>query len=278
MRRAVVGVVTLVLAVGCTPGGTAATSGSSAAGTTSTRGASRTGAADPAGTLAGEVTVFAAASLEPVLDELADAFRARHPGVTFAPPTLDGSATLATQVVEGARADVLVTADEATMRLVVDAGMVVGAPVVVATNTPQVVVPAGNPRGVADLADLGDLARDGGAVVLCAPEVPCGRAARAVLDAAGVTLTPASLEQNVTAVLTKVALGEADAGVVYRTDVQRAGDDVEGVDVAQAAQAVTRYPAATLAEEPAAAAFVAFLASDEAQGLLAAHGFGPGAP
>ena len=222
--------------------------------------------------------MFAAASLDPVLDEVARAFTAHHPAVTFARVTYDGSSTLVTQLVEGARADVLVTADLDTMQRVVDEGLVVGEPHVVAANTLQVVVPAGNPDHIGDLADLAALARDGGRVVLCAPAVPCGRAAGTVLDAARVSFAPASLEQNVSAVLTKVTLGEADAGLVYRTDVLRAGDAVEGVDVPESARAVNRYPVAVLRREPAkpaAAAFAEFLRSDEARALFAAHGFAP---
>lgn len=228
--------------------------------------------------LTAELTVLAAASLEPVLDELASAFVGEHPGARFAPVTYDGSSTLATQLVEGARADVLVTADTTSLQTVLDAGLVDGEPVVVATNTLQVVVPAGNPDGVGSLADLAALSADGGKVVLCAEQVPCGAAAASVLAAARATLTPASLEQNVTAVLTKVAAGEADAGLVYRTDVRKAGSSVEGVDVPESADAVNSYPAAVLADATApdaARAFVAFLASDEARSLLAAHGFGP---
>ncbi|MBT0994528.1 molybdate ABC transporter substrate-binding protein [Cellulomonas sp. DKR-3] len=248
------------------PGSTSTTS------TTGTTGPAATGATD----LRGELTVFAAASLEPALDEVAAAFVAEHPGVTVAPVRYDGSSTLATQLLEGAPADVLATADLTTMESVVDADLTAGDAAVFTTNTLQVVVPAGNPEDVASLADLAALSDEGGKVVLCAPEVPCGAAARTVLGAAGVTVTPASLEQNVTAVLTKVQTGEADAGLVYRTDVLKAGDDVVGVDVPEAAEAVNAYPAVALADahEPrVAAAFVAFLRTDPAQDALAAHGF-----
>ncbi|GEA84026.1 MULTISPECIES: molybdate ABC transporter substrate-binding protein [Cellulomonas] len=249
-----------------TPGGGARAAASSASATAS------------ADTLSGEVTVFAAASLEPVLDELAAAFVAEHPAVTFAPVTYDGSSTLATQLAEGARADVLATADRASMQDVVDEGLVEGEPTVVTTNTLQIVVPPGNPDHVGSLADLGALAGAGGKVVVCAAEVPCGKAAAAVLDAAHVALAPASLEQNVTAVLTKVREGEADAGLVYRTDVLRAGDAVEGVDFAESADAVNEYPVAVLrgaAAPGAAAAFVDFVLSSEGQALLTARGFTP---
>jgi molybdate transport system substrate-binding protein len=230
-----------------------------------------TTSADP---LSGEVTVFAAASLEPVLDEVAAAFTAAHPEVRVAAITYDGSATLATQLVEGATADVLATADRASVQAVVDGGLADGSPVVFTTNVLQIVVPAGNPARIATLADLGALAHGGGKVVVCAPQVPCGSAAQRALDAAHVDLAPASLEQNVTAVLTKVQTGEADAGLVYRTDVLKGGADIEGVDLP--AQAVNEYPAVALAgaRNPAAArAFVTFLTTAAAQDLLAERGF-----
>ncbi|WP_273654093.1 molybdate ABC transporter substrate-binding protein [Cellulomonas fimi] len=239
-----------------------------------------TGASGSADALTGTLTVFAAASLKPAFDELTSAFADAHPAVDVRPATYDGSSTLATQLVAGARADVLASADESTMATVVDAGLVEGAPTVFTTNTLQVVVPAGNPRGVASLADLAALASSGGRVVLCAVQVPCGAASQRVLAAAGVTLAPASEEQSVTAVLTKVAAGEADAGLVYRTDVLAAGDDVEGVDVDEAADAVNRYPIAVLGtgvrsapDAAVAQAFVDLVLSDAGRRVLAAHGF-----
>jgi molybdate transport system substrate-binding protein len=232
-----------------------------------------------ASTLTGSLTVFAAASLQGAFDELAADFASENPGVTVAPVTYDGSSTLATQLVEGASADVFASADQATMATVADAGLVSGAPTVFTTNTLQIVVAAGNPSGVGALADLATLASSGGTVVLCAPEVPCGSAARTALDAAGVSLTPSSEEQNVTAVLTKVRTGDADAGIVYRTDVLSAGDDVEGVDFAESAAARNRYPIALLDpptrthDDVVAQAFVDLVLSDAGQHVLADHGF-----
>jgi len=236
-----------------------------------------TGTAGPE--LTGDLTVFAAASLQGAFDELATTFMEQHPSVQVAPVTYDGSSTLVTQLVEGASADVLATADEKNMTTVVDAGLVEGTPTVFTTNTLQIVVAAGNPQHVRSLADLATLASSGGTVVLCAPEVPCGSAAHKALDDAGVTFTPASEEQNVKAVLTKVQTGDADAGVVYRTDVLGAGETVEGVDVAEAASAVNQYPIALLAEptrthgDDVAQAFVDLVLSDEGQQVLADHGF-----
>lgn len=230
--------------------------------------------------LTGTLTVFAAASLKVAFDELTADFASAHPDVDVQPVTYDGSSTLATQLVEGARADVFASADGTTMATVDDAGLVEGAPTVFTTNTLQVVVPAGNPDGVTSVADLAALASSGGRVVLCAAQVPCGAASHELLETAGVTLTPASEEQNVTAVLTKVAVGEADAGLVYRTDVLAAGDDVEGVDVDEAARVVNRYPIAVLgtghrtAQDAAVAqAFVDLVLSDAGQRVLADRGF-----
>ncbi|MGY4643189.1 molybdate ABC transporter substrate-binding protein [Cellulomonas sp. URHB0016] len=255
----------------------AACSGDHSAGATGPARSSATVGERPG--LTGDLTVFAAASLQAAFDELADTFASTHPGVTVAPVTYDGSSTLTTQLLEGAQADVLATADETSMTTVTDAGLVEGVPTVFTTNTLQVVVAAGNPHAVGSLADLAALASSGGAVVLCAPEVPCGSAARRALDAAGVTLAAASEEQNVTAVLTKVRSGDADAGLVYRTDVLGAGPDVEGVDVPEAAAAVNRYPIAVLSaparphDEDVARAFVDLVLSAEGRRVLTSHGF-----
>ncbi len=226
----------------------------------------------PASALTGEVTIFAAASLQAAFDELAAEFETENPGVDIRPITYDGSSTLATQLVEGAPADVFASANEKNMQVVTDAGLTVD-PQPFATNTLVIVTPAGNPAGVTDLADLAspDLS-----VVLCAPEVPCGSASQTLLGNAGVAVTPASLEQNVTAVLTKVAAGEADAGLVYATDV--AGrTDVDSIVPAGAAAVVNRYPITVLtgaASPDAAAAFVAFVVGARGQEVLAGFGFG----
>jgi molybdate transport system substrate-binding protein len=213
------------------------------------------------------LAVYAAASLAGALDRMTEEFTRAHPRIEVR-TVYDGSATLATQIAEGAPADVFAAADEASMARVGDAAV---DPTVIATNTLVLAVPAGNPAGVASLSDLADVT-----VVLCAPEVPCGASSAALLAAAGVDLRPASLEQNVTAVLTKVAAGDADAGLVYATDV-RGRDDVEAIVPDEAAQIVNRYPIAALddAARPADAAdFVAFVRSDAGMRILAEFGFG----
>lgn len=222
--------------------------------------------------LSGELTVFAAASLKAAFTQLAEAFEAAHPGVSIRPISYDGSSTLATQLVEGAAADVFASADQKNMQKVVDAGLA-AAPQPFATNVLTLVVPKGNPGGVTGLADLAtpDLS-----VVLCAAEVPCGAASATLLADAGVTASVDSYEQNVTAVLTKVASGEADAGLVYVTDAKTT-TDVQTVTTAGADAVVNTYPIVALdgAANPAAAeAFVAFVLSDEGRAVLAGLGFG----
>ncbi|WEK61822.1 MAG: molybdate ABC transporter substrate-binding protein [Candidatus Microbacterium colombiense] len=217
--------------------------------------------------LTGELTVYAAASLSGAFDAIGEAFTAENPDVTIS-PVYDGSSTLVTQILEGAPADVFASADEANME---KAGDAASDPTLFASNTLVIAVPAGNPGGVESLADLADVT-----TVLCAPEVPCGAASAKLLDAAGVTVEPASLEQNVTAVLTKVAASEADAGLVYATDVI-GRDDVEVIVPDGADEVVNHYPIAALADADnpeAAAAFVAFVLSDAGQKILADFGFG----
>lgn len=230
------------------------------------------GAPEPMGEeLTGDLTVFAAASLGTAFDELATRFEARHPQLEVNPIIYDGSSTLATQLIEGAPADVFAAADEGNMLKVTDAGLT-AAPELFAANTLVIAVPAGNPGGVTGIDDLADPALT---VVLCAPEVPCGAASATLLDANGVEATAASLEQNVTAVRTKIAAGEADAGLVYVTDV-RGHSDIEAVEAAGAGVVVNHYPIAALkdAANPAAArAFVEFVLSDTGQAVLEDLGF-----
>lgn len=227
--------------------------------------------APPPEGLSGELTVFAAASLQGAFDALGEEFAAQHPGVTVHPTTYDGSATLATQLVGGATADVFASADLGTMSTVTDAGLADGTPTVFTTNSLEIAVAPGNPLGIETLADLAALSTSGGKVVLCATEVPCGAAAHRVLD--GLTLTPVSEEQNVKAVLTKVQTGDADAGLVYRTDVLAAGGTVEGVELPEAAEAVNEYPVVVLDDEAVAQAFVDLVLSADGQRILADLGF-----
>lgn len=222
--------------------------------------------------LSGTVAVFAAASLTETFDALAAQFEAQHPDVDVI-LNFGGSSTLAAQIVGGARADVFAAANASTMQTVVDAGLV-DAPAAFATNTLAIVVPAGNPGGVRGLADF---ARADLTIALCAAEVPCGAATAQVLSTAEVTAVPDTLEQDVKAVLTKVRLGEVDAGLVYRTDVVAAGDEVVGIEFDEASAAVNDYPIAVISESVnahAAEAFVAFVRSPASGEIFEKAGFG----
>lgn len=217
------------------------------------------------------LVVFAASSLTDALDELAAMFE--EDGGVPVLLNLAGSQTLATQLVEGARADVFLAADTTRMDAVAEAGLLAGEPVTVATNALAIAVETGNPLGI---TGLDDLARDDLVVVLPAEEVPAGRYAREVLARAGVDVRSASLEQNVRAALGKVAQGEADASIVYASDVVAADGRVTGVTIPSARNVVATYPAAVLADAAApdaAAAFVALLLSDRGQDVLRAYGF-----
>jgi molybdate transport system substrate-binding protein len=228
--------------------------------------------------LSGDLTVYAAASLSGAFDELAKEFGMAHPGVTVKPITYDGSSVLATQLIGGAPADVFASADQKNMQKVTDAKLASN-PVNFATNIMEIAAAPGNPLGITDLASLAKPTSKGTVptVVLCAPAVPCGSAAQTLLKNAGVTLKPASEEQNVTAVLTKVKSGDADAGMVYVTDVKAAGSAVTGVPIEGADAATNVYPIVELTKAPnpqAAAAFVDFVAGPEGQAVLKKFGFG----
>lgn len=219
----------------------------------------------------GELVVFAAASLTDVLDELGDRFE-EQTGVTVR-RNLAGTQTLATQLVEGAPADVFLAADLERMQLLVDAGLVADGPEPFATNRLAIAVEPGNPHGVAGLADL---ARDDLVVVLPAPEVPAGRYAQQALARAGVSVRPASLERDVRAALAKVVLGEADAAIVYVSDVTGSAGAVEAVTIPPEQNVTATYPAAVLAgaaSPRAAAAFMDLLRSPEGRAVLDDHGF-----
>ena len=217
---------------------------------------------DPAGVERRTVTVFAASSLTDVFGDIAAAFEATHPGVDVT-MQFAGSSRLATQINEGAPADVFAAADAPTAAQV-EARRVA----VFARNRLAIAVPQDNPAGVTGLGSLtgGDLV-----LALCAPDVPCGALAEEVGGAALVAAAD-TREPNVRGVLTKVLLGEVDAGVVYVTDLAVAGDAVRGFAIDHPAS--TAYPLALLSDNPAAAAFVEFVLSPASQELLAAAGFG----
>ena len=218
------------------------------------------------------LTVLAASSLTEVFALLGRDFETGHPGtkVTF---SYGGSSTLAQQIVNGAPADVFAAASPATMATVTKAGLGSGAPKTFARNTLVIAVESGNPKGITSLADL---AKPGTKVALCAPEVPCGAAARTALGAANVSVQPVTLAPDVKAALSTVELGEADAALVYRTDVKSAGGKVDGVDFPESAKAVNDYPIVALTHAPnpsGATAFVSFVLSDQGRKALTAAGF-----
>lgn len=219
------------------------------------------------------VTVLAAASLTETFTRLAEEFEGDHEGVTVE-LAFDSSATLAQQAVDGAPGDVLATADEATMQTAVEGGAVAEGPEVFATNVAVLVTPPDNPAAITAFADLDD---EDVTYVVCVDTAPCGSTAATLLDAAGITADPASLEVDVKAVLAKVTADEADAGIVYATDAVAAGEDVTAIDIDGAADQANPYPIATLqqAEESALAGeFLALVLSVEGRRVLADAGFG----
>lgn len=218
------------------------------------------------------LTVLAAASLRDVFAELAEGFEAEHDGVTVA-LSFAGSADLADQLLAGSPGDVFASADTKNMDRVVEGGDATD-PVVFATNTLTVVVPAGNPGGVTSFADL---SREDLKVVVCAAEVPCGSATAKVEAAAGTTVHRVSEEASVTDVLAKVTAGEADAGLVYVTDATLAGDDVEVIDVPETKTVVNTYPIAVTsgaADTALAQEWLDLVTGPVGQAALAKAGFG----
>jgi molybdate transport system substrate-binding protein len=197
-------------------------------------------------TPAPSITVFAAASLKPAFTEIGERFETDHPG-THVDFNFAGSAELATQLTQGAAADVFASANTAQMGQVAEAGLVSGTSVPFAANTLVIVTAPGNPKHVESFADL---ANPGLAVVVCQRPVPCGAAAHKIEDSTGVGLNPVSEEPDVTDALTKVVSGQADAGLVYITDALHAGDTVTTVRFPEAADAVNIYPIAVLKNAP----------------------------
>lgn len=221
-----------------------------------------------AASLSGTINVFAAASLTESFTQIGKDFEAAHPGVkvTF---NFAGSSALAQQINQGAPADVFASAAPKNMDQVTDKN----SPTTFVTNTLEIAVPPGNPGKITGLKDFADKSKK---IALCAPQVPCGAASETVFKAAGITPQPDSLEQDVKAALTKVSLGEVDAALVYKTDVQAAKGKVEGIAFPEASEAVNKYPIATLTKAPnadGAKAFVDYVLSDKGKAVLTAAGF-----
>ena len=220
----------------------------------------------------GTLNVFAAASLTDAFKATGAAFTRNHPDakVTF---NFAGTPTLLTQIQQGASADVFASADQANMQKAVDAGVTTGNPTAFAHNRLEIVVAAHNPKRIAGLPDL---ARSDVLYITEAATVPAGKYAAQALATAGVKANPRSFETDVKSVVTKVQLGEADAGIVYVTDVKSAGPRVAGVEIPEALNVVATYPVAVVRGAQngnGADAFITFLLSREGQALLQGFGF-----
>jgi molybdate transport system substrate-binding protein len=223
-------------------------------------------------TVTGNINVFAAASLTEAFNQISKDFVAANPGakVTF---NFAGSSILATQINQGAPADVFASAAPANMQTVTDAGNGAGTPVVFVRNQLVIAVPKGNPKGIKGLADLTSPSVK---VALCDDPVPCGAAAKKALAAANVTIKPATLETDVKAALSKVKLGEVDAALVYRTDARSASSDVDGIEFPESAGAVNDYPIVAVkgaANKAGADAFIAWVLSVGGRAVLTQFGF-----
>jgi molybdate transport system substrate-binding protein len=235
----------------------------------------------------GELTVFAAASLTDSFNQIKADLEAAHPGLTVT-YNFAGSQALVTQLTEGAEADVFASANMTQMDVGIEAGVIAGEPVVFTQNRLAIVVPADNPADVQSPADLG---KEGLRLVLAAPEVPVGQYARVSICAMGADASAygegfvdgvagniVSNEDNVKAVLTKVQLGEADAGIVYTTDVTSdVAEDVELIEIPEAVNVIAQYPVAPVAEgdRTLAGAFIAYLLGPDGQATLQEFGFEP---
>jgi len=218
------------------------------------------------------LTLFAAASLTKTFEQIGEEFEAEHEGVEVE-FSFGGSSDLVAQIQEGAPADVFASADTANMDKLTAEDLQADDPQDFASNTLEIATPPGNPAGITSFADL---AEDGVQVVVCAPEVPCGAATVKAEEATGVDLQPVSEEQSVADVLAKVTSGEADAGLVYVTDVTGAGDAVTGVPFPESGDIVNTYPIVALEDSDhldQAQAFVEFVLGDTAQSILEEAGF-----
>jgi len=237
---------------------------------TSTPSASSSGS----GKVSGTVVVFAATSLTDAFNKIGAQFEKAHPGVTVK-FNYNGSSSLATSITQGAPADVFASAAPANMKTVTDAGDAAGTPQVFTRNTGEIMVEKGNPKKIMSVKDLANPAIK---VAVCAPEVPCGAVATAIFKNAGVTVKPVSEETNVGGVVTKVTLGEVDAGIVYVTDVKESEGKAIGVPIPASQNDITEYPIAQVKGAPnatGAKAFISYVLGPDGQKVLASFGFLP---
>ena len=237
---------------------------------TSTPSASSSGA----GKVSGTVVVFAATSLTDAFNKIGAQFEKAHPGVTVK-FNYNGSSSLATSITQGAPADVFASAAPANMKTVTDSGDAAGTPQVFTRNTGEIMVEKGNPKKITSVKDLANSAIK---VAVCAPEVPCGAVATAIFKNAGVTVKPVSEETNVGGVVTKVTLGEVDAGIVYVTDVKESEGKATGVPIPANQNDITEYPIVQVKGAPnatAAKAFISYVLGPDGQKVLTSFGFLP---
>lgn len=216
--------------------------------------------------------MFAAASLKQVFTQLGTQYESAHPNTKVA-FSFAGSSDLVSQLNQGAPADVFASADQANMDKAVKGGRITAKPTTFATNTLTIVTPPGNPGHITSLADL---SHSGLKLVVCAPQVPCGSAAKKVTTDSHVAIAPVSEENSVTDVLAKVTSGEADAGLVYVTDAASAGAKVTTVDFPESSDAINVYPIAPVADSKNAAAaadFVTLVSGPDGRKALSAAGF-----
>jgi molybdate transport system substrate-binding protein len=240
----------------------------------SSSGGSSSGSSSAPGKVSGTVVVFAATSLTEAFDKIGAQFEKAHPGVTVK-FNYNGSSSLATSIDQGAPADVFASAAPENMKTVTDAGNASGTPQTFASNTGEIMVEKGNPKKITSVKDLANPAIK---VAVCAPEVPCGAVATAIFQNAGVTVKPVSEETNVGGVVTKVTLGEVDAGIVYVTDVKANEAKATGVPIPADQNDTTEYPIVEVKGAPNASgakAFISYVLGPDGQKVLASFGFMP---
>ena len=240
--------------------------------TTSSTVADASGTTVPPPAPTGTITVFAAASLTAAFTDIGKAFHAANPSadVRF---NFAASSTLVTQINQGAPADVFASADDANMKKLTDAGNNLGNPIEFATNKLQVIVPKSNPRNVTSVTDL---AKSNVVTVTCDPSVPIGAYTQQVFQKANITVKPKSLEPDVKGIVSKVLAGEADAGVVYATDVLAAGSGAQGVVIPDEWNVIANYPISVVRETHdaySAQVFMNYVLSSDGQSILAKYGF-----
>jgi molybdate transport system substrate-binding protein len=233
------------------------------------------GSASPSnGSLSGSISVFAAASLTDSFKALGTAFQSAHPDTTVQ-LNFAGSPTLVTQIEQGAASDVFASADTTNMDKLKADGFTAGSPQVFAHNKLEIVVALANPKGITSLADL---AKPGVIYITAAPTVPAGKYALQILASAGVKVTPKSLETDVKSVVSKIELGEADAGIVYVTDVKAAGSKVTGVPIPDSVNVIATYPIGAVKGSKSSnlgGAFISYVLSADGQATLQSFGFLP---